>query len=91
MSDSDDRTYDPEETREEAAARRIDKGSDMFADRCDKFVVTLRNNARALTPYKRQLTSAWLRRHCERLQRTLDDSEEIPALGLDGLPEFRDE
>ena len=82
--------YDPEETREETAARRIDAASLKFDERCDKFVVTLRSNAKNLTPYKRQITTAWLKRHCERLQRTLDDSDEIPALGLDGLPDFDD-
>ena len=46
-------TYDPEETAQEAAARRIDKGSELWAERCDKFVKTLRHNSRGLTPYKR--------------------------------------
>jgi hypothetical protein len=78
---------DPEETIQEGAARRIDNGADLWADRCDTFVRTLRNNARDLTPYKRQVTSAWLKRHCERLQATLDESEGIPRLGLDAMPD----
>lgn len=80
--------HDPEETREEAAARRIDTAAEHFSERCDLFVRTLRNNARDLTPYKRQITAAWLKRHCERLQRTLDESDEIPPLGLDGMPDL---
>jgi hypothetical protein len=79
---------DPEETREETAARRIDAGSVKFDDRCDIFVKTLRANARGLTPYKRQLTSAWLKKHCERLQATLEEADGIPALGLTDLPDY---
>lgn len=78
---------DPEETVQEAAARRIDKGADLWAERCDKFVKTLRNNARDLSPYKRQVAQAWLKRHCERLQATLDESEGIAPLGLDTMPD----
>lgn len=78
---------DLEETREEEAARRIDKASEKWAERNDYFVKTLRSNSRSLTPYKRQLVSAWLKRHCERLQATLEESEGIPALGLDSLPD----
>jgi hypothetical protein len=90
MSDEQSKQYDPEETKEEAAARRIDKGSDAFAARCDLFVTSLRSNARDLTPYKRQIVSGWLKRHCERLQATLDEGEGIPRLGLDGLPDYDD-
>jgi hypothetical protein len=79
---------DPEETKEEQAARRIDAASKHFEERCDKFVKTLRANARGLTPYKRQLTSAWLTKHCARLQATLDESEGIPPLGLTNLPDY---
>lgn len=82
------RQYDPEETQQETAARRIDKASEKLAERCDLFVRTLRNNARDLSPYKRQLLSAWLKRHCERMQSTLDESHGIPPLGLDGLPDY---
>lgn len=78
---------DPEETREETAARRIDAAADRFADRCDLFTRTLRSNAATLTPYKRQLVSGWLKRHCERLQSTLDEGQSIPPLGLDSLPD----
>jgi hypothetical protein len=78
---------DPEETRQEAAARRIDQGADKWAERCDTFVKTLRNNARDLSPYKRQVAQAWLKRHCERLQATLDESEGIAPLGLDSMPD----
>jgi ribosomal protein L29 len=88
MPDDKAKQYDPEETREEMAARRIDAASEQFAERCDKFVKTLRSNARSLTPYKRQITSAWLKRHCERLQSTLDEGDAIPPLGLDGLPDY---
>lgn len=83
-----DKQHDPEETREEAAARRIDRGSELFADRSDKFVATLRNNARDLTPYKRQILSAWLKRHCERMQTVIEETSGIPPLGLDGLPDY---
>jgi hypothetical protein len=31
-----------------------------------------------------------LKRHCERLQATLDEGEGIPRLGLDGLPDYDD-
>lgn len=86
--DDASKQYDPEETRQETAARVIDKASERFAERSDLFVRTLRNNARDLSPYKRQIVSAWLKRHCERLQTTLDESEGIPPLGLDGLPEY---
>jgi len=79
---------DPEETREDAAARRIDAASVKFDDRCEMFIKTLRANARALTPYKRQLTSAWLKKHCERLQATLEEADKIPALGLTDLPDY---
>lgn len=79
---------DPEETKEEEAARRVDEASRHFAERCDKFTTTLRANARNLTPYKRQIASAWLKKHCERLQSTLDESHGIPPLGLDGLPDY---
>lgn len=82
--------HDPEETREEMAARRIDSAAGTFAERCDLFVRTLRNNARDLTPYKRQLVGGWLKQHCERMQRTLNDADEIPPLGLDGLPDLDD-
>lgn len=81
---------DPEETREETAARRIDTGSKGFAARCDTYVKTLRNNSRDLTPYKRQLTAAWLKKHCERLQAALDESGGIPPLGLGELPDLDD-
>lgn len=90
MTDKPSKQYDPEETREEAAARRIDKASNLFAERCDAFVKTLRANGRDLTPYKRKLVSGWLKQHCERLQRTLDDTDQVPPLGLDGLPDYDD-
>jgi hypothetical protein len=80
---SNAKQHDPEETKEERAARIIDDKSEKFAERCDQFVKTLRVNARGLTPYKRQITSAWLKRHCERLQSALDESDSIPPLGLD--------
>jgi len=82
-----DHQYHSEETREEAAARRIDAAAERFSDRADLFVKTLRANARDLTPYKRQITAAWIKRHCERLQSTLDESEGIPPLGLDSMPD----
>lgn len=87
-AESSRKQHDPEESKEEAAARRIDRASEQFADRCDLFTRTLRSNARDLTPYKRQMVQGWLKRHCERLQSTLDESQGIPALGLDELPDL---
>lgn len=87
---SESKQYDPEETREQQAARRITKAADQFDERCDLFVRTLRANAASLTPYKRQVLSAWLKRHCERLQSTLDESGGIPPLGLDHMPDWDD-
>jgi hypothetical protein len=79
---------DPEATKEEVADFRIDNASRLFAERADKFTRTLRANARSVSAYKRQLTAAWLKRHCERLQATLDDASEIPPLGLTELPDL---
>jgi len=83
-----EKRYDPEETREETAARVIDKASEQYADRCGLFIKTLRNNGRHLTPYKRQLTAAWLKKHHDRMLAALDEGDEIPPLGLDGLPDY---
>lgn len=85
-----EKTYDPEETAEEQAARRIDKAAALFADRCDHFNRTLRSNAKDLTPYKRQLVLGWVKRHGERLQTSIEDQGGIPPLGLDGLPDIDD-
>ena len=82
------KVHDPEETREEAAARRIDKAAELWGERNDRFAITLRNNARGLTPYKRELTIAWLKRHCERLQQTLEEGEVIPPLDLNSIPDM---
>jgi hypothetical protein len=84
------KSYDPEESRQDGAARRVDAASERFAERCDLFVRTLRSNGRDLTPHKRALTSQWLKRHCERLHRTLDETEGVPPLGLDGLLDYDD-
>ena len=81
-------TPDVEESAEERAARVIDAASQRYAERCDQFATRLRNNGRSLSPYKRKLVGAWLKRHHDRLLATLDDGEGIPPLGLDGLPDY---
>lgn len=88
MAKAKSKQYDPEETREEQAARRIDEAAKQYRERCIKFEKTLRANARALTPYKRQITAAWLKRLNERLLAAVDDGDEIPPLGIDGLPDY---
>lgn len=82
------KTYDPEESLEDAAIRRIDQASEKWAERSDKFIKTLRANARHLSPYRRQTTGAWMKLHCERLQATLEERDSIPPLHLDSLPDL---
>ena len=73
------------------AIRRIDNGARLFGERCDVYAKRLRNNVGELSPYRRQVLSAWLKRHHERLQATLDEASSIPPLDLGTVPDLGDD
>jgi|tagenome__1003787_1003787.scaffolds.fasta_scaffold20245465_2 hypothetical protein len=78
---------DPEETTQERAARVIDNASRHWKERNLKFETTLRNNVRDLSPYKRQVLAAWVKRMTEGIVLEIERTE-VPDLGLDGLPDY---
>ncbi len=85
-----DKVHDPEETAEETAARRIDKGADLSQDRLHQFRKTIRNNIRELSPYKQKQLMTWWRSNCDAVTKMIEDASDEPArLGLsDDLPDI---
>jgi hypothetical protein len=73
---------DPEETRTETSARRINKAAELYAARCDHFIKTLRSNARGLSPHGRAVLADWLKQCESRIHAALDEGSGIPPLGL---------